>query len=63
MSISATKIAKIALALHCIAGTLQAQDNYRERKSVSETDKNSNANRYEAYIEKYNEAAIREMIS
>jgi len=61
MSISAHKIAQIVLFLNCCTGLLSAQTTYRERQSASGTGRKTAANKYEAYIEKYNEAAIREM--
>lgn len=61
MSISAHKTAQIVLTLYCCTGLLPAQNAYRERPSSSGTSRNSTADKYVAYIEKYNEAAVKEM--
>ncbi|MFM7400020.1 MAG: glucosaminidase domain-containing protein [Bacteroidota bacterium] len=61
MSLSARKIAQIAIVLQCCNGLLSAQTAYKDRQSASGTGRNSTADKYEAYIEKYNEAAVREM--
>ncbi len=61
MSLSARKIVQIAVVLQCCTILAQAQTSYKTRQSASETSRNSTADKYEAYIEKYHEAAVREM--
>lgn len=61
MSLSARKIVQIAVVLQCCTSLAQAQTSYKTRQSASETSRNSTADKYEAYIEKYHEAAVREM--
>ncbi len=61
MSISAHKTALIVLALYCSTDLLSAQTAYGERPSSSGTNRSSSADKNVAYIEKYNEAAVREM--
>jgi flagellum-specific peptidoglycan hydrolase FlgJ/LysM repeat protein len=61
MSISAHKTALIVLALYCSTDLLSAQTAYGERQSSSGTNRSSSADKNVAYIEKYNEAAVREM--
>ena len=61
MSISAHKTSQIVLALYFCTGLLQAQNAYRAKPSSSATSRNNTADKYVAYIEKYNEAAVKEM--
>ncbi len=61
MCLSASKIARITIILLCCSGLLPAQTAYKNRQSATGTGRNSTADKYEAYVEKYNRAAVREM--
>ena len=61
MSLSARKIVQIAVVLQCCTSLVYAQTSYKTRQSASEKSRNTTADKYEAYIEKYHEAAVREM--
>lgn len=61
MSLSARKIVQIAVVLQCCTSLVYAQTSYKTRQSASEKSRNTTTDKYEAYIEKYHKAAVREM--